>query len=62
MLAPYFDQVIGIDVSSTQIEEAKKSHASVANLDFKVGPAEVLPFEDNSVDLVSSLKSFKMST
>ncbi|KAM4626352.1 uncharacterized protein O3C94_019450 [Discoglossus pictus] len=50
-LAPYFHKVIGIDISETQINEARK-HTSEENVSYLVSPAEDMPLEDSSVDLV----------
>ncbi|KAM4626354.1 putative methyltransferase isoform 1-T2 [Discoglossus pictus] len=52
-LAPYFHKVIGIDISETQINEARK-HTSEENVSYLVSPAEDLPLEDSSVDLVNA--------
>ncbi|XP_055494787.1 uncharacterized protein si:ch211-93g23.2 [Leucoraja erinacea] len=64
-LAPYFDEVVGIDVSEAQIEEANKMcgldnvfygyfisvHVTSLN---RQGVAEKLDFKDASVDLVTA--------
>ncbi|KAK7475669.1 hypothetical protein BaRGS_00033095 [Batillaria attramentaria] len=50
-LAAYFDKVIGVDVSESQIAKAP---TDIPNLCFRVGPAEDLSFlEDASADLVT---------
>lgn len=51
VLAPHFQKVVGTDISEAQIKEAKKM-SSPPNVSFLVSPAEELPFEDASVDLV----------
>ncbi|XP_078511494.1 putative methyltransferase DDB_G0268948 [Lissotriton helveticus] len=51
VLAPHFEKVVGTDISEAQIKEAKKM-SSPPNVSFHVSPAEELPFEDASVDLV----------
>lgn len=51
VLAPHFEKVVGTDISAAQIKEAKKM-PSPPNISFLVSPAEELPFEDASVDLV----------
>ncbi|XP_069057175.1 putative methyltransferase DDB_G0268948 isoform X1 [Pleurodeles waltl] len=51
VLAPHFEKVVGTDISEAQIKEAKKM-SSPPNVSFLVSPAEELPFEDVSVDLV----------
>ena len=35
VLSPRFEAVVGLDVSSTQIDEAKKQAANVKNVDFR---------------------------
>lgn len=52
LLAPYFDNVYGIDVSEQQILMAKQL-CKGRDYVFKVAPAEHLPFQNESVDLVS---------
>ena len=52
-MSAHFEKVIGIDVSSAQIEQAQKLGLS-NKVQFQVGPAEKLEnFKDSSVDLVS---------
>ncbi|XP_043931628.1 phthiotriol/phenolphthiotriol dimycocerosates methyltransferase-like isoform X2 [Protopterus annectens] len=50
-MAPYFQKVVGLDVSEAQILEAQKV-PGIPNVSYSTGPAEELPFEDSSVDLV----------
>ncbi|XP_067844092.1 putative methyltransferase DDB_G0268948 isoform X2 [Heptranchias perlo] len=52
-LAPFFEKVVGIDVSGAQIEEAKKM-GGLNNVSYRLGLAEELEFEDGSVDLVTA--------
>ncbi|GCB63604.1 putative methyltransferase DDB_G0268948 isoform X1 [Scyliorhinus torazame] len=52
-LASYFEQVVGIDVSGAQIEEAMKVDGP-ENVSYRRGLAEELEFEDGSVDLVTA--------
>ncbi|XP_041057143.1 putative methyltransferase DDB_G0268948 isoform X1 [Carcharodon carcharias] len=52
-MAPYFEKVIGIDVSEAQIEEAKKVDGP-DNVSYRWGFAEELEFEDGSIDLVTA--------
>ncbi|XP_051882464.1 putative methyltransferase DDB_G0268948 [Pristis pectinata] len=52
-LAPFFDKVVGIDVSEAQIEEAKKMRG-LDNVSHRQGVAEKLDFKDASVDLVTA--------
>jgi len=54
VLSPYFERVVGIDVSSAQIANASKNTQNSSNTNFVVGPGDSkLPFEDKSVDLVT---------
>ncbi|XP_048866378.1 putative methyltransferase DDB_G0268948 [Brienomyrus brachyistius] len=52
-LAPHFQEVVGIDVSESQIEEAR-AVPGFSNVIYRVGTAEDLPFPDNSVDLLTA--------
>ncbi|XP_029461967.1 putative methyltransferase DDB_G0268948 isoform X2 [Rhinatrema bivittatum] len=52
-LAPHFERVVGTDISKAQIEEAKQASCT-ANTSYCVCPAEELPFEDGSVDLITA--------
>ncbi|XP_078507148.1 putative methyltransferase DDB_G0268948 [Lissotriton helveticus] len=53
VLAAHFQKVLGIDISEAQIEEAKRV-GSPSNVSYLVAAAEKMPFEDNSVDLITS--------
>ncbi|XP_069472049.1 putative methyltransferase DDB_G0268948 [Ambystoma mexicanum] len=52
-LAPYFQKVVGVDVSEAQISEAKQNTLD-ANISYSISSADQLPFDDSSVDLVTS--------
>nr|XP_047914478.1 putative methyltransferase DDB_G0268948 isoform X2 [Anser cygnoides] len=52
-LAERFGKVVGTDISQAQIQEAKAA-PSPPNVSYLVCPAEELPFEDASVDLLAS--------
>ncbi|XP_015781378.1 uncharacterized protein LOC107359408 [Tetranychus urticae] len=52
LLADYFDQVFGFDISETQIDEAKRRN-KFNNVTFKVNSGEEIPLEDGSVQLVT---------
>ncbi|KAM6269016.1 putative methyltransferase [Porphyrio hochstetteri] len=52
-LAEHFKKVVGTDISEAQIQEAKDA-PSTPNVSYLVCPAEELPFEDASVDLLTS--------
>ncbi|KAF8773006.1 putative methyltransferase DDB_G0268948 [Argiope bruennichi] len=53
ILAPYFKQVHGSDVSEAQIEQAKATR-SLPNVTYLSSPAEKLPFDDGSVQLLTA--------
>lgn len=53
ILANRFEKVVGTDISEAQIEAAKQA-AHPPNVSYLVCPAEDLPFEDGSVDLVTA--------
>ena len=56
LLAPYFENVIGIDVSASQIAQAKVKYP---NIEFRTGPAEDLSFlEDASVSLITVAQAY----
>ena len=54
-LAPKSQHVKGIDIASNMIDLAnkKKDKKNFSNVDFLVGDAENLPFEDNSFDVIT---------
>ncbi|XP_026127879.1 putative methyltransferase DDB_G0268948 isoform X1 [Carassius auratus] len=52
-LTAYFEQVVGIDVSKSQVEQAR-AVPGFPNLTYRVGTAEELPFPDGSVDLLTA--------
>ncbi|XP_036400537.1 trans-aconitate 3-methyltransferase isoform X1 [Megalops cyprinoides] len=53
LLAPYFQEVVGIDISECQLEQAR-AVPGFPNVTYRVGSAEELPFEDSSVDLLTA--------
>lgn len=53
ILAPHFQEVVGIDVSEAQLAVARRVPGS-PNISYRASPAEDLPFEDGSVDLVTA--------
>ncbi|XP_057192790.1 putative methyltransferase DDB_G0268948 isoform X2 [Triplophysa rosa] len=53
LLAPHFQQVVGMDISESQLEEARALQG-FPKLSYKVGKAEELPFPDGSVDLLTA--------
>lgn len=52
-LAPHFKKVLGIDISESQINLAKQITLA-KNVSYMLAPAEKLPIEDASVDLVNA--------
>ncbi|XP_053327238.1 uncharacterized protein LOC128501695 [Spea bombifrons] len=51
-LAPHFEKVIGIDISESQIQEARR-HTQEQNVTYQVASAHKMPLEDDSVDLIN---------
>ena len=49
----------GVDESAGMIEKARRRNASVTNLKFEKIDGPILPFADNSFDVVTSLMSFR---
>uniref|UniRef100_A0A8C6UIY5 Methyltransferase type 11 domain-containing protein n=1 Tax=Neogobius melanostomus TaxID=47308 RepID=A0A8C6UIY5_9GOBI len=54
LLAPYFSQVVGTDVSPAQLENAR-ANQQCANVTYRESPAEDLPLESGTVDLLTSM-------
>ena len=54
-LSPLCQQVVGTDISPAQIECAQQSpdNKTISNVEFKVAPADQLPFPDGSVSMVT---------
>lgn len=53
LIAPHFQEVVGIDISECQLEEAR-GVLGYPNITYRVGTAEELPFSDCSVDLLTA--------
>uniref|UniRef100_F7EXM1 Methyltransferase type 11 domain-containing protein n=2 Tax=Ornithorhynchus anatinus TaxID=9258 RepID=F7EXM1_ORNAN len=53
VLAPHFEWVLGMDISEAQIQKARQAPGP-NNISYRVCPAEELPLEDASVDLVTA--------
>lgn len=53
LLAPHFKEVVGMDISECQLEEAR-AVPGFPNITYRKGTAEELPFPDASVDLVTA--------
>ncbi|XP_068959316.1 putative methyltransferase DDB_G0268948 [Petaurus breviceps papuanus] len=53
VLVPHFARVLGTDISEAQIQQAKQTHNS-SQVSYCVCPAEALPVEDGSVDLLTA--------
>ena len=55
-LADHFDQVIGLDIAPSMIEVARRLHAGVGNVEFRVNASNRLEsIESDSTDLVYTL-------
>uniref|UniRef100_A0A8C3UCL1 Methyltransferase type 11 domain-containing protein n=1 Tax=Catharus ustulatus TaxID=91951 RepID=A0A8C3UCL1_CATUS len=52
-LGEHFKKVVGTDISAAQIQEAKDT-PGMPNISYLVCPAEELPFQDGSVDVLTS--------
>lgn len=57
LLAPHFTTVVGLDVSQPQLDVASQKHRDVGNVSFRVGAADAMPFENESVNLVTCCAS-----
>ncbi|XP_067299989.1 putative methyltransferase DDB_G0268948 [Pseudorasbora parva] len=57
LLAPHFTRVVGTDISPAQLEIAR-TYLNIPNVSYRESPAEELPFEDGSVDLVTAMSAF----
>ena len=57
LLSDHFQHVVGVDISETQIQQAKlkleEYDNAKGNIEFKVGDARNLPIESSSVDLLT---------
>ncbi|CAJ1078816.1 putative methyltransferase DDB_G0268948 [Xyrichtys novacula] len=53
LIAPHFQEVVGIDISECQLEEAR-GVPGYPNITYREGTAEELPFPDGSVDLLTA--------
>ncbi|XP_066497425.1 putative methyltransferase DDB_G0268948 [Hoplias malabaricus] len=53
LLAPHFQEIVGIDVSENQLEEAR-AVPGFTNITYRAGTAEELPFPNGSVDLLTA--------
>lgn len=51
-------RLVGVDISDRMIEEAVHKAAGIRNLEFHVGSADHLPFDDESFDHVTSMNAF----
>uniref|UniRef100_A0A3B5ADN1 Si:ch211-93g23.2 n=1 Tax=Stegastes partitus TaxID=144197 RepID=A0A3B5ADN1_9TELE len=54
LLAPYFTEVVGTDVSQAQLDMAS-TNSKPPNVSYRQCPAEELPFASGEVDLVASM-------
>ncbi len=58
-LAPMIQNGVGLDISSGILERAKHMHRDSPHIDFRALNGPILPLEDQSVDVVISLLSFR---
>lgn len=58
-LADRLNSGVGVDESSAIISRAKLKNSEISNLRFEIIKGPVLPFPDNSFDVVTSLMSFR---
>jgi len=58
-LAPFFQQIIGIDPSHSMLQAAQRKiqNTNIANITIKAGYAENLPIADHSIDVVTVMLS-----
>ncbi|XP_061841356.1 putative methyltransferase DDB_G0268948 [Nerophis lumbriciformis] len=54
LLAPFFDQVVGTDISPAQLHVAQ-ANSAWPNVTYRQCPAEELPFQSNQVDLLVAM-------
>ncbi|XP_059184274.1 putative methyltransferase DDB_G0268948 [Centropristis striata] len=54
LLAPYFNKVVGTDISPAQLEQAR-ANRNPPNVSYRECPAEELPFASGEVDLVTAM-------
>lgn len=55
-LADFAHKITGVDYSEATLVEARKKHAAKTNLSFVSGSVPPLPFEDNSLDVVTAFQ------
>lgn len=53
LFASYFDKAFGFDISEEQIKQAKILENG-SNMKFSVSPSELLPFDNDSVNLITA--------
>ncbi|XP_057686037.1 putative methyltransferase DDB_G0268948 [Corythoichthys intestinalis] len=54
LLAPFFNQVVGTDISPAQLKVAQSNNLC-QNVSYRQCPAEDLPFESGQVDLITAM-------
>jgi ubiquinone/menaquinone biosynthesis C-methylase UbiE len=57
--ASNFEQGFGVDISSAAIKIAKQSYSNINNILFSTIDGTILPFKDNSFDMIISMLSFR---
>lgn len=58
LLSKYAEKVFGVDIDEITIEAAKEKYKA-ENLEFRIGRADAIPLEDNSVDVVISFETLE---
>ncbi len=55
-LADYTQSTVGVDYSEVTVAEARQKHAAKTNLTFKAGSVPPLPFESESMDVITAFQ------
>lgn len=58
LLSKYAKSVLGVDIDETSVINAKNKY-KFRNLEFQVGQADLIPLEDNAVDVVVSFETLE---
>lgn len=57
-MAKYGADILAVDISENQIEEAKELSKEFTNIQYRVSPAEDLVFEDQTFDAITACQCF----
>ncbi len=58
-LSPFLSKGVGVDLSKSMVDIASRKSADMAQISFEKIDGPLLPFDDNSVDIVTSFLSFR---